>query len=155
MKFVLKEMYLPCLLCKSLDLSDSKRSRNWAGGLSDVTIKQEVWHIMAPLVPLGQISNHSIIITRSCSSLFLFSLSYIVSAALLAFLAATLKNSSTPKKIYWENHDFSHKNGQSNLGWFLMTPFQQAFDPINIIQFAGVNEEVPKSRRDILTYLPM
>ena len=49
---------------------------HWSSG-RDVTIKQDVWHIMAPLVPLGQISNHSIIITRSCSSLFL----------LLAFLA--------------------------------------------------------------------
>ena len=43
--------------------------------------------------------------------------------------------------------------GSQSLGYLakplvaLMTPFQQAFDPINIIQFAGVNEEVPKSRR--------
>ena len=52
-----------------------------------VTIKQEVWHIMAPWANTTTL--HSIIITRSCSSLFL----------LLAFLAGKILARKSIEKI--------------------------------------------------------
>ena len=70
---------------------------------------------------------------------------------LLAFLAGRIysKILARQRKSIEKITIFPTRMGSQT--WFLMTPFQQAFDPINIIQFAGVNEEVPKSRRDILT----